>query len=241
MNVTFRLPTEELEKAFDKEATAAGLDGLKGHRSVGGMRASIYNAFPGRGRRRARAVHARVRAHAADRLDVRVRPLARATVEPARSDDRTLSASSSSAAETTGGRASASPAPASAGAADGRPRSPRRPPRLRSARAASTKPRQCSSDLRRLAVDLQPGERFAEGAPVHQRAARARRQLRVEQPALQAEDLPQPLDVAPRQRQQPERDARLLLHVVGPPRRVVTALAAVTRAASAAIRAGWRW
>ena len=46
MNVTFRLPSEELEKLFDKEATAAGLDGLKGHRSVGGMRASIYNAFP---------------------------------------------------------------------------------------------------------------------------------------------------------------------------------------------------
>jgi phosphoserine aminotransferase len=46
MNVTFRLPNEELEKAFAKEATAAGLDGLKGHRSVGGMRASIYNAFP---------------------------------------------------------------------------------------------------------------------------------------------------------------------------------------------------
>jgi phosphoserine aminotransferase len=46
MNVTFRLPTEELEKMFDKEATADGLDGLKGHRSVGGMRASIYNAFP---------------------------------------------------------------------------------------------------------------------------------------------------------------------------------------------------
>ena len=46
MNVTFRLPSEELEKAFAKEATAAGLDGLKGHRSVGGMRASIYNAFP---------------------------------------------------------------------------------------------------------------------------------------------------------------------------------------------------
>jgi phosphoserine aminotransferase len=49
MNVTFRLPSEELEKAFDKEATAAGLDGLKGHRSVGGMRASIYNAFPEEG------------------------------------------------------------------------------------------------------------------------------------------------------------------------------------------------
>ena len=49
MNVTFRLPSEDLEKAFDKEATAAGLDGLKGHRSVGGVRASIYNAFPEEG------------------------------------------------------------------------------------------------------------------------------------------------------------------------------------------------
>jgi len=46
MNVTFRLANEELESTFVKEATAAGLDGLKGHRSVGGMRASIYNAFP---------------------------------------------------------------------------------------------------------------------------------------------------------------------------------------------------
>jgi phosphoserine aminotransferase len=46
MNVTFRLPTEELESAFVKSATAAGLDGLKGHRAVGGMRASLYNAFP---------------------------------------------------------------------------------------------------------------------------------------------------------------------------------------------------
>jgi phosphoserine aminotransferase len=46
MNVTFRLATEELAGSFVKEATAAGLDGLKGHRSVGGMRASIYNAFP---------------------------------------------------------------------------------------------------------------------------------------------------------------------------------------------------
>jgi phosphoserine aminotransferase len=49
MNVTFRLPDEQLEKMFEKEATAAGLDGLKGHRSVGGMRASIYNAFPEEG------------------------------------------------------------------------------------------------------------------------------------------------------------------------------------------------
>ena len=49
MNVTFRLPSEELEKRFAKEATAEGLDGLKGHRSVGGMRASIYNAFPEEG------------------------------------------------------------------------------------------------------------------------------------------------------------------------------------------------
>ncbi|MBP8275039.1 MAG: 3-phosphoserine/phosphohydroxythreonine transaminase [Acidobacteria bacterium] len=46
MNVTFRLATEDLEKKFAKEATAAGLDGLKGHRAVGGIRASIYNAFP---------------------------------------------------------------------------------------------------------------------------------------------------------------------------------------------------
>ena len=46
MNVTFRLATEELERMFVKESTAAGLDGLKGHRSVGGIRASIYNAFP---------------------------------------------------------------------------------------------------------------------------------------------------------------------------------------------------
>jgi phosphoserine aminotransferase len=49
MNITFRLASEELEKAFVKESTAAGLDGLKGHRSVGGMRASIYNAFPEQG------------------------------------------------------------------------------------------------------------------------------------------------------------------------------------------------
>ncbi len=46
MNVTFRLASEDMEKAFIKESTAAGFDGLKGHRSVGGMRASIYNAFP---------------------------------------------------------------------------------------------------------------------------------------------------------------------------------------------------
>ena len=49
MNVTFRLRDEQLEKTFEKEATAAGLDGLKGHRAVGGMRASIYNAFPEEG------------------------------------------------------------------------------------------------------------------------------------------------------------------------------------------------
>ncbi|HJZ97374.1 MAG TPA: 3-phosphoserine/phosphohydroxythreonine transaminase, partial [Candidatus Solibacter sp.] len=49
MNVTFRLPNEDLEKQFVAEATRAGLDGLKGHRSVGGIRASIYNAFPKEG------------------------------------------------------------------------------------------------------------------------------------------------------------------------------------------------
>lgn len=46
MNVCFRAPTEELEAKFVAEATKRGLDGLKGHRSVGGMRASIYNACP---------------------------------------------------------------------------------------------------------------------------------------------------------------------------------------------------
>jgi phosphoserine aminotransferase len=46
MNVTFVTGNEELDSKFIKEATAAGFDGLKGHRSVGGMRASIYNAFP---------------------------------------------------------------------------------------------------------------------------------------------------------------------------------------------------
>jgi phosphoserine aminotransferase len=46
MNVCFRAPSEELEARFCAEATQAGLDGLKGHRSAGGMRASIYNACP---------------------------------------------------------------------------------------------------------------------------------------------------------------------------------------------------
>lgn len=49
MNVTFRLPTEELEAQFIKEAAAKGMTSLKGHRSVGGIRASIYNAFPAAG------------------------------------------------------------------------------------------------------------------------------------------------------------------------------------------------
>jgi phosphoserine aminotransferase len=46
MNVTFRLPTEELEAEFVAEAAKQGMTSLKGHRSVGGIRASIYNAFP---------------------------------------------------------------------------------------------------------------------------------------------------------------------------------------------------
>ena len=45
MNVTFRLPSEDLEKKFVAEALENGLGGVKGHRSVGGMRASIYNAM----------------------------------------------------------------------------------------------------------------------------------------------------------------------------------------------------
>ena len=46
MNVTFVTGNEEIDKKFPKEAAAAGLVNLKGHRSVGGMRASIYNAMP---------------------------------------------------------------------------------------------------------------------------------------------------------------------------------------------------
>jgi phosphoserine aminotransferase len=46
MNIPFNLPTKELEAKFIAEATAIGLNGLKGHRSLGGCRASIYNAFP---------------------------------------------------------------------------------------------------------------------------------------------------------------------------------------------------
>ena len=49
MNVTFVTGNPELDKKFVKEAEAAGLKNLKGHRSVGGMRASIYNAMPEEG------------------------------------------------------------------------------------------------------------------------------------------------------------------------------------------------
>ncbi len=49
MNVTFRLASDELDDRFCTEATALGLDGLRGHRSIGGVRASIYNAFPRKG------------------------------------------------------------------------------------------------------------------------------------------------------------------------------------------------
>jgi phosphoserine aminotransferase len=46
MNITMRLPNEELEKKFIAEAKTAGFVGLKGHRSVGGIRVSVYNAMP---------------------------------------------------------------------------------------------------------------------------------------------------------------------------------------------------
>jgi phosphoserine aminotransferase len=49
MNATFRLPSEELEKSFVSEAAKQKLEGLAGHRSVGGIRASIYNAMPREG------------------------------------------------------------------------------------------------------------------------------------------------------------------------------------------------
>jgi phosphoserine aminotransferase len=46
MNVTFRLRTAELDEEFCLEAEQNGMSGLRGHRTVGGIRASIYNAFP---------------------------------------------------------------------------------------------------------------------------------------------------------------------------------------------------
>jgi phosphoserine aminotransferase len=46
MNLVFRLPSEELEEKFLGEAKKLGMLGLKGHRSVGGLRASLYNALP---------------------------------------------------------------------------------------------------------------------------------------------------------------------------------------------------
>ena len=49
MNVTFTTGSEELDAEFVKEAKAAGMDNLKGHKSVGGLRASIYNAMPKEG------------------------------------------------------------------------------------------------------------------------------------------------------------------------------------------------
>jgi phosphoserine aminotransferase len=49
MNVTFTMGSAELEKKLIAEAAEAGFSGLKGHRSVGGLRASIYNAFPKKG------------------------------------------------------------------------------------------------------------------------------------------------------------------------------------------------
>jgi len=49
MNIRFRTHSAELDEAFISEAAAAGMDGLRGHRTVGGMRASVYNAFPAEG------------------------------------------------------------------------------------------------------------------------------------------------------------------------------------------------
>lgn len=65
MNIVFRLPTEELEAAFLDEVDKAGMSGLKGHRSVGGLRASVYTAMPMEGvERLAELMHAFAAAHA---------------------------------------------------------------------------------------------------------------------------------------------------------------------------------
>ena len=61
MNVPFTLANPELDKTFVAEAKQAGLVTLEGHRSVGGMRASLYNAMPMEGVERARRFHAHVR------------------------------------------------------------------------------------------------------------------------------------------------------------------------------------
>ncbi len=62
MNVTFTLNKPDLDSAFIEQAAAAGLANLKGHRVLGGMRASLYNAMPLAGVRGADRLHARVRA-----------------------------------------------------------------------------------------------------------------------------------------------------------------------------------
>ena len=60
MNVSFRLPSEELTKKFVDGAEKQGMTDLKGHRSVGGIRASIYNAMPVEGVEKLRELHGRV-------------------------------------------------------------------------------------------------------------------------------------------------------------------------------------
>ena len=52
MNLSFKTNSPDLDKKFIAEAAANGMSALKGHRSIGGMRASIYNAFPAEGCRR---------------------------------------------------------------------------------------------------------------------------------------------------------------------------------------------
>ena len=49
MNITFRTPSEALDEKFIEQAKQHEMVGLKGHRSVGGLRASVYNAFPRKG------------------------------------------------------------------------------------------------------------------------------------------------------------------------------------------------
>ncbi len=62
MNVTYHCPTKELDAKFVAESVERGFQNLKGYRSVGGIRASIYNAMPVEGRRGARGLHGEVRA-----------------------------------------------------------------------------------------------------------------------------------------------------------------------------------
>ena len=90
MNVTWRLPSEELEQAFVKQAQDRGLVDLKGHRSVGGIRASIYNAMPTRRRAKRCAISCSIPQATRLAVDARRDASARPRLSPQRGYNVTL-------------------------------------------------------------------------------------------------------------------------------------------------------